>query len=97
MRGWSVCLVGLYVGLQLFNWVTGLHWLTDFSLPLSILGGLGLAIASTPSSAAIKATLDPSANATTPKASETTAQAQTPTAATPESSISFTIHKNVRP
>ena len=48
MQFWAAGIVCIYVGIGLFNWVTGLHWLTEFSLPLSILAGVGLAIASTP-------------------------------------------------
>ena len=99
MQFWAVCFVGLYVGVQLFNWVTGLHWLADFSLPLSILGGLGLAIASAPATHT-----NQSASATSDRmpAPQTDPQSEPqpsekPASPAPEASISFTIHKNVRP
>ena len=46
MQVWAIGIVCFYIALGLFNWVTGLHWLAEFSLPLSIMGGIGLAIAS---------------------------------------------------
>lgn len=113
MQFWAVCIICLYVGIELFNWVTGLHWLADFSLPLSVVSGLSLAIASNSPTAANKAPLE-----TTQSSSDLTglsteisdvepSLAQSPPAQSPppqkpplnatEPSISFTIHKNVRP
>ncbi|MEA5465752.1 hypothetical protein [Leptothoe sp. PORK10 BA2] len=98
-------MVCLYVSLGLFNWVTGLHWLGEFSLPLSIFAGLGLAIASNSPPATISAasttrnTPEASAPPTEPKdiiGGQSTPPASAPKTV-PEPSISFTIHKTVRP
>lgn len=109
MHVWALCLVCLYVFLGVFNWLTGLHWLGEFSLPLSILAGLGLAIASNSApknSAAMPAaanTHDMPENAAPPMEAQDTAAGQSSTASpspgstAPEPSISFTINKNARP
>ncbi|MEL6333481.1 MAG: hypothetical protein AAFU84_14670 [Cyanobacteria bacterium J06633_23] len=110
MRFGAMCFLGLYVGIALFNWVSGLHWLAEFSLPLSLLGGLGLAIASTPVkpstiAANSKSTASPSnvsASEKKPEKSDSPDIAPDPPASTranqpAEPSISFTINKNARP
>ncbi|MEO0395566.1 MAG: hypothetical protein AAF243_06195 [Cyanobacteria bacterium P01_A01_bin.137] len=113
MRFGAMCFLGLYVGIALFNWVSGLHWLAEFSLPLSLLGGFGLAIASTPvkpstitaksKSTASTSNVSPSdASEKKPEKSDSPDIAPAPHASNQasqpaESSISFTINKNVRP
>ena len=99
MRAWATGIVCLYVCLVLFDWVTGLHWLADFSLPMAIVGGVGLAIASHPNQISDTATSHTLENtAATPEVEPAQpAQAVEQPAATPESSISFTINKSVRP
>ncbi|MEM8611899.1 MAG: hypothetical protein AAGF93_07760 [Cyanobacteria bacterium P01_H01_bin.105] len=107
MRFWAVGVVCVYVGIGLFNWVTGLHWLAEFSLPLSILGGFGLAIASTtaippeptstaPSSEAISIAESNTESTPLDKETKTAPLPPNPTPSN-EPSISFTINKNVRP
>ena len=101
MRAWAVSIVYIYVGIQLFNWVTGLHWLSEFTWPLTIVSGLGLAIASQPLPSAPKVA-SPADETSTPAPHE---PASTPAVTPPtgtvsnasEPSISFTIRKNVRP
>lgn len=95
MQFWAVSIVCLYVGVGLFNWVTGLHWLAEFSLPMSILGGVGLAIASNSNSPELPAASPPtdSLDAAAPPPQAVKAASKP----APEPSISFTIHKNVRP
>lgn len=113
MRFGAMCFLGLYVGIALFNWVSGLHWLAEFSLPLSLLGGFGLAIASTPINpstiaASSKSMASPSNVGASqdsekkPEKSDSPDIASAPHAPTQasqptEPSISFTINKNVRP
>ncbi|MGD1853946.1 MAG: hypothetical protein ACFB2W_06800 [Leptolyngbyaceae cyanobacterium] len=94
MQFWAICIVCIYVGIGLFNWVSGLHWLAEFSLPLSVLGGLGLAIASSTSNA--PQSTDASNVITSPSPSETDKDVL-PSRPAVDSSISFTINKNVRP
>ena len=95
MRFGAVCIVCLFLGIELFNWVSGLHWLAEFSRPLAILGGLGLAIASHP-------TPDPLSHQSSeplPKTNHAPIETAPSPAVEPppEPTISFTIHKNVRP
>lgn len=110
MRSGAIFVVFVYTVIGLFNWVTGLHWLADFSLPLSIAGGLGLAIASTSRTAAIPSTpistkleTDDAMPSTSSDESENGDDISTTTAAPKASkpltapSISFTINKNIRP
>ncbi|MBE9068212.1 hypothetical protein IQ260_16295 [Leptolyngbya cf. ectocarpi LEGE 11479] len=101
MQFWAVGVVCLYVGIGLFNWVTGLHWLAEFSLPMSILGGIGLAIASNANSPRLPAaspSTDSLDDATPPDSAGPPPQTvKAASQSIPESSISFTIHKNVRP
>lgn len=98
MQVWAIGIVCFYVALGVFNWVTGLHWLAEFSLPLSIAGGIGLAIASNSTTAALPADSDPQKESppSSPIA-ESTAEAAAETSPTQEASISFTINKNLRP
>ncbi|MEO0350428.1 MAG: hypothetical protein AAF282_10325 [Cyanobacteria bacterium P01_A01_bin.15] len=95
MRFGAVCIVCLFLGIELFNWVSGLHWLAEFSRPLAILGGLGLAIASHPTSIPSSR----QSSETLPEPSPSPSEPSPPPAADPppEPTISFTIHKNVRP
>ncbi len=105
MQFWAICIVCVYVGLGVFNWVTGLHWLAEFSLPLSVLGGVGLAIASnipaTPAAPTSTEAATDVSTTTTPEASAEAIEApgiSTAPATQPKApSISFTIHKNRRP
>ncbi|MEO0432634.1 MAG: hypothetical protein AAF151_13150 [Cyanobacteria bacterium J06656_5] len=113
MRFWAMCFLGLYGGIALFNWVSGLHWLAEFSLPLSLVGGLGLAIASTPvKSSTLIANLQSTASTSNVSASDASQQkpeksdspdmvsaphASTQASPPAEPSISFTIDKNARP
>ncbi|MEM9979565.1 MAG: hypothetical protein AAF808_18210 [Cyanobacteria bacterium P01_D01_bin.2] len=95
MRFGAVCIVCLFIGIELFNWVSGLHWLAEFSRPLAILGGLGLAIAS-------HHTPDPVPHPIAdplPEPNLSPSEPSPPPTADPppEPTISFTIHKNVRP
>ncbi|MEM7063741.1 MAG: hypothetical protein AAF572_11325 [Cyanobacteria bacterium P01_B01_bin.77] len=99
MQFWAMGVVCLYVGIGLFNWVTGLHWLAEFSLPMSILAGVGLAIAShsnSPGLPAASVSTD-SLDATASPAATSPSQTVKASKPAPEPSISFTIHKNVRP
>ncbi|MEM1254861.1 MAG: hypothetical protein AAGI69_20695 [Cyanobacteria bacterium P01_H01_bin.21] len=96
---------------MLLDWVAGQHWLADFSLPLSIFGGVSLAIASNPflsnpskNSAPQNLTDDHDDSPqvkSAPKPSDPTNE--TPANPYPANSqqnfpsISFTINKNVRP
>ncbi|MEM9980095.1 MAG: hypothetical protein AAF808_20925 [Cyanobacteria bacterium P01_D01_bin.2] len=93
MRFGAVCIVCLFIGIELFNWVSGFHWLAEFSRPLAILGGLGLAIASHPTPAPV------SHQSSEPMPDCSPSEPSPPPAVDlpPESTISFTIHKNVRP
>ncbi|NEZ60612.1 hypothetical protein [Adonisia turfae] len=106
MHFWAICIVCLYVGIELFNWVTGLHWLADFALPMSVLAGIGLAIASNTAPKLIQSastTLAADTSNSTPLDAAEAAQPTTATAppAQPRTqaapSISFTINKNIRP
>lgn len=102
MQGWALCVVCLYVGIGLFNWLTGLHWLAEFRLPMSVLAGLGLAIASTASPTVMGSSQSNSVSAdSAPLDSSETPPTETPVPQSSdqqtESSISFTIHKDVRP
>lgn len=109
MKGWAIGIVFFYVALGVFNWVTGLHWLADFSLPLSIVGGIGLAIASNsppptlPSHPAPQPKTDTSSPDTSSPIADATANSTdtdtspSDTSPTKETSISFTINKTLRP
>lgn len=100
MQAWATGIVCLYVCVVLFDWITGLHWLADFSLPMAIVGGVSLAIASHPTqTTSTDQTLEGPADA--PKV-ELAGPEQTPKQSEPakpaaDSSISFTINKNARP
>ena len=102
MQIWATGIVCLYVGITLLNWVTGLHWLAEFSLPMAIVGGVGLAIASHPTQSApstldtAKDPIEATAAAQEPQPEDDQPYPQSAKPAT-ESSISFTINKNVRP
>ncbi|MEM9484698.1 MAG: hypothetical protein AAGA83_13525 [Cyanobacteria bacterium P01_F01_bin.116] len=100
MQVWAIGIVCFYVALGLFNWVTGLHWLAEFSVPLSIVGGLGLAIASSSTAPMSPTNTDhpDEKTASTPTADVSgTSHPHSETRPTPEASISFTIDKNLRP
>ncbi|NEQ50690.1 MAG: hypothetical protein F6K11_11235 [Leptolyngbya sp. SIO3F4] len=106
MRFWALGIIYGYIALTLFNWLTGSHWLAGFSLPLSILGGLGLAIASHTTTSLLPSTHATSTPGNTSSQTETIEDiSQGPTTppshsaakSTQESSISFTINKNIRP
>ncbi len=104
MQFLAICIVCFYVGLKLFNWVTGLHWLAEFSLSLSILGGVGLAIASNATPPAQSSSAESVTDVTASTESEPLTKAiKTSAIPGPQAtqqknpSISFTIHKNRRP
>ncbi|MBX2866015.1 MAG: hypothetical protein KTR27_20885 [Leptolyngbyaceae cyanobacterium MAG.088] len=106
MQGWGIGIVFLYIALGIFNWVTGLHWLAEFSLPMSLVAGLGLAIASLSPVALPSASTHASDDIATASDSDlpatdldaTPSQSSTqPSQQITEPSISFTIDKNVRP
>lgn len=108
MRLWAATIIYIYAGVQLFNWVTGLHWLSDFTWPMTIVAGFGLAIASQPATSMVN-TSDPHPPSSAiseltdltqelPTASKAMNEGGTGEGATDvASSISFTIRKNVRP
>lgn len=100
MRPWAVGVVYMYVGVQLFNWVTGLYWLSELALPMTILAGLSLAIASQPSTLlpdAAPKIPDPKDQVAATPLSETGLPQPDTTENSADASISFTIRKNVRP
>ncbi|HSM81697.1 MAG TPA: hypothetical protein VLS96_08425 [Nodosilinea sp.] len=51
MKLWLVCFVLLFIGAETAQWLGQLPWVSsvELSLPLTLLGGVGLAIASTTS------------------------------------------------
>ncbi|MEM6251873.1 MAG: hypothetical protein AAF821_03025 [Cyanobacteria bacterium P01_D01_bin.156] len=101
MRLWAATVVYTYIGIQVFTWVTGLPWCSEFSWPLAIMAGLSLAIASQPQPAKADTVSTSSEQQSDPPSSEDLAAdveiapPAIPDAAEP--SISFTIRKNVRP
>ncbi|MGD1952287.1 MAG: hypothetical protein ACFB14_21955 [Leptolyngbyaceae cyanobacterium] len=104
MKVWSVCGLCLYLGLALLDWVTGQHWLADFSLPLSMFGGISLAIASNTSKTPAPQNLANNHGDSPQVAPEPSVPTnETPVNPHPANSqqnspsISFTINKNVRP
>lgn len=99
MRLWAAGIVYTYIGLQLLNWVMGLHWLSEFALPITMLTGVSLAIASQPSppdtdpttsDAGVRTSPEPISDIGAAPISENTTN-------TAESSISFTIRKDNYP
>ena len=109
MKVWSVCGFCVYLGLVLLDWVTGQQWLADFSLPLSMVGGISLAIAS--NTFASNTPNNPAQQNLTNNHGDSPQVAPEPSVPTNEipvnpypansqhdpPSISFTINKNVRP
>lgn len=95
MRLWAAGIVCTYISIQLLNWVIGLHWLSEFALPMAMLTGVSLAISSQPSPPAtdLKQSESGFQTSTAPMADTEAAQPSEPTANTAESSISFTIRK----
>ncbi|MBT9310939.1 hypothetical protein [Leptothoe kymatousa] len=96
MRLWAAGIVYTYIGLQLFNWLTGLHLLSEFGLPLTIVSGLGLAIASQSDGSVAKDDGAAESNSAVPGAAVDAMEAPAAPPANGDS-ISFTIRKNVRP
>ncbi|MEM9904189.1 MAG: hypothetical protein AAF921_04105 [Cyanobacteria bacterium P01_D01_bin.44] len=115
MRFGLICFLALFFGTELVQWVTHLPWLSEFelSLPLALLGGSGLAIASNykqlngllppPQAGQPDTAIAPNPAASSPATSHSAAPSTKP-ALSPQSpsqpsssSISFKINKPHRP
>ncbi|MEO1402555.1 MAG: hypothetical protein AAFV72_15105 [Cyanobacteria bacterium J06635_1] len=110
MRFGLICFLALFLGTELVQWVTHLPWLGEFelSLPLALLGGSGLAIASNykrlngllpqTQTGQPDAIIAPNLTASSPAASSTNPTlSPPPPSQAASSSISFKINKPHRP
>ncbi|MBE9158531.1 hypothetical protein IQ265_17065 [Nodosilinea sp. LEGE 06152] len=101
MKLWLVCFLILFFGAEAAQWLGQLPWVgsTELSLPLTVAGGIGLAIASNyrhwPSlgASAEKAESPPLPTAPPPPSTPVAASAPPPKGSRSTDSISFEIKK----
>jgi hypothetical protein len=104
MRFGLVCFGLLFMGIEFYQWVAHLTWLgdLDLSLPMTLVGGVGLAIASNykSRSARLGSTVEPVIHPPAEPPPTVTPQPAPPsmtTAVADKSSISFKVRKPYRP
>ncbi|WP_194026721.1 hypothetical protein [Nodosilinea sp. LEGE 07298] len=104
MKLWLVCFLILFFGAETAQWLGQLPWVSsiELSLPLTVVGGIGLAIASnyrhwsSRSAIAVKSEPPPLPTAAPPPSTEVAAPAPAPNLNRKPSTISFEIKKPQR-